>query len=53
MNATQEGVGVFGASAVVLVRVGEDVLAVPEALEEAEDLRCDDTSGARLADLGC
>ena len=53
VNATQEGVGVFGAAAVVLVCVSEDVLAVPEGLEEAEDLWCDGTSGAGLADLGC
>ena len=38
VDGAEEGVGVFAAAAVVLVDVGVDVLAVPEALEEAQDV---------------
>ena len=39
MNGAQDRVDIFGASAVVLVDICKNVLTVPIALQEAEDLR--------------
>ena len=39
VNGAQDRVDIFGASAVVLVDICKDVLTVPVALQEAEDLR--------------
>lgn len=42
VNGSKDGVGILSGSAVVGVDVGDDVVAVgsPEALQEAESLRC-------------
>ena len=54
MNGAQDRVDVFGASAVVLVDIRKDVLTVPVALQEAEDLRSlRYTTSTGLTNLSC
>lgn len=49
-DGAEDGVAVESGSAIVNVDVGDDVLAVPETLEEAKNFRCLVTSGASGAE---